>query len=53
MYQKQKVEIDETLMQQIASKTKGTYFRATSNEKLVAIYNEIDQLEKSIIKEQK
>ena len=53
VYQKQKVEIDEALMQQIASKTKGAYFRATSNEKLVAIYNEIDQLEKSIIKEQK
>lgn len=53
LYQKQQVEIDEALMQQIASTTKGKYFRATSNEKLAAIYNEIDQLEKTIIKEQK
>lgn len=53
LYQKQKVEIDEDLMKQIASITKGKYFRATSNEKLVSIYNEIDQLEKTIIKEQK
>jgi Ca-activated chloride channel family protein len=40
-------------MKQIAAITKGKYFRANSNEKLEAIYKEIDALEKSIIKEEK
>jgi Ca-activated chloride channel family protein len=44
-----KVEIDEPLLQEIAQKTDGRYFRATSNEKLADIYNEIDQLERSKI----
>lgn len=43
------VEIDEPLLQQIASKTDGRYFRATSNEKLAEIYQEIDKLERSKI----
>ena len=53
VFQPQKVEIDESLMKQIATITKGKYFRANSNEKLELIYKEIDQLEKSIIKEEK
>lgn len=53
VFQPQKVEIDESLMKQIAEITNGKYFRANSNEKLEAIYKEIDQLEKSIIKEEK
>jgi len=53
VFQPQKVEIDESLMKQIAAITKGKYFRANSNEKLEAIYKEIDALEKSIIKEEK
>lgn len=43
------VEIDENILQQIASLTGGKYFRATDNEKLAQIYQEIDQLEKSKI----
>lgn len=41
------VEIDETLLKQIASGTGGKYYRATGNQKLESIYKEIDQLEKS------
>jgi Ca-activated chloride channel family protein len=51
VFQPQKVEIDEKLMQEIATITNGKYFRATDNKKLEAIYNEIDRLEKSKITE--
>jgi len=47
------VTIDEALMKEIAKKTDGTYFRATSNSKLKAIYDQINKLETSEIKEQK
>lgn len=50
-YGMQKVEIDEALLQQIAADTGGKYFRATNNEKLEEIYEEIDSLEKSEIEE--
>ena len=43
------VEIDEKTLQQIADITNGQYFRATDNNKLRQIYNEIDKLEKSKI----
>ena len=49
VYGNVEVEIDEALLQQIADQTGGKYFRATSNQKLESIYNEIDQLEKSKI----
>ena len=42
-----KVEIDEKTLQEIADATGGRYFRATDNEKLRAIYDEINRLEKS------
>ena len=45
------VEIDEKLLQEIAVTTGGKYFRATDNEKLEAIYEEIDALEKTEIEE--
>ena len=45
------VEIDEILLEEIADKTVGLYFRATSNETLKNIYSEIDRLEKSEINE--
>ena len=45
------VEIDEELLQEIASSTGGKYFRATDNEKLEDIYAEIDSLEKTEIEE--
>ncbi|MBN1181228.1 MAG: VWA domain-containing protein [Bacteroidales bacterium] len=48
-YQNIPVEIDEDVLQKIADMTNGKYFRATNNEKLKEIYQEIDQLEKSKI----
>ena len=42
-----KVEIDEKTLQEIADATGGRYFRATDNEKLRAIDDEINRLEKS------
>ncbi len=41
------VEIDETLLKQIADETGGKYYRATSAEALQHVYDEIDQLEKT------
>lgn len=43
------VKIDEQTLQKIASTTDGEYFRATNNNKLAQIYQEIDKLEKSKI----
>lgn len=40
------VEIDEKLLEEIATMTGGRYFRATDNTKLAEIYNEINQMEK-------
>ncbi|GGZ60937.1 vWA domain-containing protein [Mesonia mobilis] len=48
-----KVEIDEDLMKQISNQTNGKYFRATNNEKLEEIYEEINKLEKTEIEESK
>jgi Ca-activated chloride channel family protein len=48
-YQNMPVEIDEGILQEISSMTGGKYFRATDNNKLVQVYNEIDKLEKSKI----
>lgn len=53
LYQMMKVEIDEGLMKEIAKKTDGRYFRATSNSKLKAIYDEINKLETTEINEMK
>lgn len=41
------VEIDEALLRDIASKTGGQYFRADDNKALKAIYEQINELEKS------
>ena len=43
------VEIDEPTLKQIAATTGGQYFRATDNASLKAIYEEIDQMEKTKI----
>ncbi len=43
------VKIDEETLQRIADITGGQYFRATNNNKLKQIYEEIDKLEKSKI----
>jgi Ca-activated chloride channel family protein len=45
--ERMKVEIDEKTLTAIASVTSGKYFRATDNRSLRAIYEEIDQMEKS------
>lgn len=46
---REKVNIDEKLLTQIANETGGKYYRATDNESLHKIYSEIDKLEKSRI----
>jgi Ca-activated chloride channel family protein len=48
-YQNMPVEIDETILKDIAAKTDGRYFRATDNDKLLQVYSEIDKMEKSKI----
>ncbi len=50
-YGMRQVEIDEDLLKDIAKATGGQYFRATDNEKLEAIYDEINKLEKTEIEE--
>ena len=50
-YRRMKVKIDEDLLKTIAEKTGGRYFRATDMEKLKTIYDEINKLEKTEIKE--
>lgn len=46
-FQPMDVEIDEPTLESIAERTGGKYFRATDKEKLQAIYDEINTLEKS------
>lgn len=53
LFQMMKVEIDEALLKNIAKKTDGKYFRATSNDKLAEIYGEINKLETTEIQELK
>lgn len=43
-------EFDETTLRDIAQMTGGEYFRATDNNSLRAIYQQIDQLEKTKIR---
>lgn len=49
-YQPKKVDIDEDMLKSIAATTGGSYFRATDNESLSAIYKEIDKMEKVKLK---
>lgn len=44
------VLIDEPVLREIAKTTGGKYFRATSNQSLEEVYDEINQLEKSEFK---
>ncbi|KGO85701.1 aerotolerance regulator BatA [Flavobacterium rivuli WB 3.3-2 = DSM 21788] len=53
VYQMMDVKIDQDLMKEIAKTTDGTYFRATSNNKLKEIYDQINKLETTEIEEQK
>ncbi len=50
IFEQSKAEIDEDLLKQIAAYTGGNYYRATENESLKAIYNEISKLEPTDIK---
>lgn len=50
-YGKTPVKIDEALLKDIAAKTGGKYFRASSNTRLQEIYDEINTLEKTDIEE--
>ena len=43
------VKIDEKTLSEIANITDGKYFRATDNKTLIAVYKEIDRLERSKI----
>ncbi|MBS1946457.1 MAG: VWA domain-containing protein [Bacteroidetes bacterium] len=45
--QREKINIDEKLLTQIANETGGKYYRATDDHSLKSIYSEIDKLEKS------
>ena len=49
-YVSDKVEIDEDVLQEVASITGGRYYRATSERKLEEIYEEIGEMEKVDIK---
>ncbi|MBF6608446.1 MAG: VWA domain-containing protein [Flavobacterium sp.] len=53
LFKMMQVEIDETLLKNIAKKTGGEYFRATSNRKLESIYEEINKLETTEVEELK
>jgi Ca-activated chloride channel family protein len=46
-----RVEIDEELLKSIAEQTGGVYFRATDNQRLASIYDEINKLEKTEVEE--
>lgn len=52
-FEEKPVEIDEATLSEIAQKTGGKYYRATSNESLQNVYNEINSLEKSTVKTNK
>ena len=46
-YRRMQVEFDEETLKKIADMTGGRYYRATGTDSLKAIYEEIDELEKS------
>lgn len=46
-YVQQQVEIDEETLKEIASATGGRYFRATGNDVLKNVFDQIDSLEKT------
>lgn len=50
-YPQRLFQLDENLLKYIAKTAKGLYFRATDNQSLEEIYDEINQLEKTEINE--
>ncbi len=53
VFSETEVKIDEPVLREIAQTTGGKYFRATSNQSLEQVYEEINQLEKSELKSTK
>ena len=53
VYERVQVEIDDDLLTKIANDTGGKYFRATDNQSLSDIYDEINELETTEIEERK
>ena len=53
VFNEAEVKIDEPALREIAQTTGGKYFRATSNQSLEQVYDEINQLEKSELKSTK
>ena len=53
VFNETEVKIDEPVLREIAQTTGGKYFRATSNQSLEQVYDEINQLEKSELKSTK
>lgn len=49
LYKPMPVTIDEESLKKVAQMTAGKYFRATDNDVLTSIFNEIDKLEKTKI----
>ncbi|MEW6752300.1 MAG: VWA domain-containing protein [Candidatus Latescibacterota bacterium] len=49
-YQTIQVEMDEETLQEVAARTGGRYYRATSERKLEEVYREIGQLETTEVK---
>ena len=47
VYDYEQVMIDESILRDISKKTGGKYFRATDNNKLKEIFDQIDKLEKT------
>lgn len=47
------VQIDEPVLREIAQTTGGKYFRASSNQSLEEVYNEINKLEKTELQSKK
>ncbi len=53
VYTETKTQIDENTLMDIAQLTGGKYYRATSNNSLQSVYDEINQLERSDVKTSK
>lgn len=47
------VPIDEETLKEVAKRTGAKYYRATDTESLIRIYAEIDQLERTVVDEQR
>lgn len=50
IFTEEPVNIDEDVLKKVAEITNGSYFRATDNQKLSQVYNEINRLERTDVK---